>query len=113
VKHDNLLDPVVAAFIAEMTQAKALAHFTAADVTEGPILDASDLAEHAYIAERGVLMSYPDLDTGQLPMHHVSPRLSATPGAIHSPAPALCEHTRALLAEMGYGENAMTAEGMT
>ena len=113
VKYDNLLDPVVAAFIAEMTQAKPLAHFTAADVTEGPILDASDLAEHAYIAERGVLMSYPDPDTGQLPMHHVSPRLSATPGAIHYPAPALCEHTRALLAELGYGEDAMAAEGMT
>ena len=116
VTHDDLLDPIVAAFIAEMTQAEALAHFTAADVTVGPILDAADLAEHAYIAERGVLASYPDAQTGQLPMHHVSPHLSATPGAIHSPAPELGEHTRALLAELGYDDeamDAMAAEGTT
>ena len=116
VTHDDLLDPIVATFIAEMTQAEALAHFTAADVTVGPILDAADLAEHAYIAERGVLASYPDPQTGQLPMHHVSPHLSATPGAIHSPAPDLGEHTRALLAELGYDDDAMdamAAEGTT
>ena len=116
VTHDDLLDPIVAAFIAEMTQAEALAHFMAADVTVGPILDAADLAGHAYIAERGVLASYPDPQTGQLPMHHVSPQMSATPGAVHSPAPELGEHTRALLAELGYDDeamDAMAAEGTT
>ena len=86
-----------------MTQAEALAHFTAADMTVRPISDASHLAEHAYIASRGVLASYPDSETGPLPMHHVLPGLSATPGAILSPAPAPGEHTRALLAKLDYG----------
>jgi len=34
-------------------------------------------------------------------MHHVTPRLSRTPGAIRAPAPKLGEHNRALLAEIG------------
>ncbi len=116
VRHDDLLDPIVAAFIAAMTQEEALAHFTAADVTVGPILDAADLPEHPYIVDRGVLVRFPDPELGSLPMHHVSPRLSATPGAIHSPAPALGAHTSGLLGELGYSSDAIDAlasEGVT
>ena len=36
-----------------------------------------------------------------MPMHAVVPRLSATPGHIRTPAPALGEHTAALLGELG------------
>ena len=116
VRHDDLLDPIIAAFIAGLTQAEALDHFTAADVTVGPILDAADLPVHPYITERGVLLRYPDEEIGGLPMHHVSPLLSETPGAIHSPAPVLGDHTAALLAEIGYPSaeiEALAAEGVT
>ena len=116
VRHDELLDPIVAAFIAGLTQAEALDHFSAADVTVGPVLDAADIPEHPYITDRGVLLRFPDPEMGSLPMHHVSPLLSATPGAIHSPAPALGEHTADLLAEAGYGASeidALAREGVT
>lgn len=116
VEHDDVLDPIIAAFIAGLTQSEALAHFTAADVTVGPILDAADIPEHPYIADRGVLLRYPDPEVGSLPMHHVSPLLSATPGAIHSPAPTLGEHTTALLTQAGYSRSeidALAAEGVT
>lgn len=104
VRHDDLLDPIVAGFIAGLTREEALDHFAQADVTVGPILDIADLVQHPYIAERGVLASYPDPEAGALPMHHVSPGLSETPGAIHSPAPALGEHTREVLLAAGYGD---------
>lgn len=115
VRHDDLLDPIVAAFIAGLTRDEAMEHFTRADVTVGPILDVSELVEHPYLASREVLVSYPDPETGALPMHHVSPLMSATPGAIHSPAPALGEHTQEMLQELGYGAEeveALRAQGV-
>ena len=42
-----------------------------------------------------------DAELGSLPMHDIVPRLSATPGAWRRPAPALGEHTDAVLAEAG------------
>lgn len=114
VHHDDLLDPIVAAFIAGLTRDEALEHFAGADVTVGPILDVSDLVEHPYVTGRDVLVSYPDPDAGALPMHHVSPLLSVTPGAIHSPAPALGEHTLEVLQGLGYGAedvDALRAQG--
>ena len=109
VRHDDVLDPIVADYIAALTQEEALAHFSAADVTVGPICDIADLMEHPYVVERGVLTSFPDGEIGSMPMHHVSPRLEGTPGAIHSPAPGLGEHTDAVLAGLGLDPEAVAA----
>jgi crotonobetainyl-CoA:carnitine CoA-transferase CaiB-like acyl-CoA transferase len=38
---------------------------------------------------------------GQLPMHNVIPRLSATPGRLLRPAPILGEHTAEVLGALG------------
>ncbi|MDQ2804035.1 MAG: CoA transferase, partial [Pseudomonadota bacterium] len=111
VSHDDLLDPIIAEFIAELTRDEALEHFARADVTVGPILDIAELVEHPYVRDREVLASYPDPDIGRLPMHGVSPRLSGTPGAIHAPAPALGAHTGELLAELGYSAAVMDELG--
>ena len=109
VRHDDLLDPIVADFIAGLTQEEALAHFSAADVTVGPVCDIADLMEHPYVIEREVLTTYPDPEIGSMPMHHVSPRLEGTPGAIHSAAPRLGEHTEEVLATVGLDRGAVAA----
>ena len=41
------------------------------------------------------------LAMGRLPMHNVIPRLSATPGRLRRPAPALGEHTAEILVALG------------
>lgn len=107
VRNDDVLDPLIAAFLGEMSQDEALAYFTKADVTVGPVLDISDLVTHPYIEGRKVLAEYPDSEVGLLPMHHVSPQLSGTPGAIHSPAPDLGQHTSEILARLGLGQDAL------
>ena len=84
----------------------ALAHF-AAHATVGPICDIADLLEHPTVIEREVLTAYPDPEIGSMPMHHVSPRLDGTPGAIHAPAPALGEHTTEVLATIGLAAEAV------
>jgi formyl-CoA transferase len=103
VRNDRELDPIVAEFMGQRTQAENLALFDEAGVTVGPVCDAADLADHPYIREREVVVALPDDEIGRVPMHNVTPRLSGTPGAIRSPAPKLGEHTAALLSELGLG----------
>ena len=49
----------------------------------------------------GPLVDLPDTQMGQLPMHNVIPRLSATPGRLRRSAPALGEHTAEVLGALG------------
>ncbi len=95
------VEAVVAGFIAERTQAEALAFFERAEVTVGPVQDEADLAADAYVAEREVLIELPDAQAGSLPMHNIVPRLSATPGALRRPAPRLGEHNAQILRGLG------------
>jgi formyl-CoA transferase len=102
--HREEVEAIVAGFIAGRTQADGLAFFEAAEVTVGPVCDEADLAEDAYVSEREVLIDLPDDVAGSLPMHNIIPRLSATPGALRRPAPALGEHNLELLRELGCSE---------
>ncbi|HVY50873.1 MAG TPA: CoA transferase, partial [Devosia sp.] len=67
----------------------------------GPIYSAADAALDPHFAERAVIVEADDPDLGQLPMHNIVPRLSATPGVWRRPAPRLGEHTVEVLAEIG------------
>jgi formyl-CoA transferase len=102
VAHNDELDPIVAEFMASHTQEENLEIFQQAGVTVGPVYDIGQLMEHPYIRGREVLVNVPDTDLGELPMHNVIPRLSGTPGALRTPAPALGQHNRELLGELGY-----------
>jgi crotonobetainyl-CoA:carnitine CoA-transferase CaiB-like acyl-CoA transferase len=99
VRHGEALDAIIAAYIAERSLAEALAHFDAAGVTIGPVMDAAMLAEDAYVIEREAVIAVPDeeMPEGWLPMHGLVPRLSATPGILARPAPRLGEHNEAVL----------------
>ncbi|MDP2137622.1 MAG: CoA transferase [Candidatus Didemnitutus sp.] len=108
VKHATELDVIVGGFIAGQTQAENLAFFEKAEVTVGPIYDVSQILADRHFIEREIIADYPDADIGQLPMHHVVPRLLGTPGSIRTPAPQLGEHNRPLLAEIGVDESAYT-----
>jgi formyl-CoA transferase len=103
VNHAEELDAIIGAFIAQRTQAENVAFFERAEVTIGPIYDVSQIVEDPHILERELLADYPDADMGLFPMHHVVPRLLATPGSIRTPAPRLGQHNRELLTELGIG----------
>ena len=96
------IEAIVRDFIAARTQAEALAYFEAAEVTVGQVCDEADLAEHAFVREREVLVDLPDRLMESMPMHNVVPRLSGTPGALRAPAPAIGQHNAELLASLGY-----------
>jgi crotonobetainyl-CoA:carnitine CoA-transferase CaiB-like acyl-CoA transferase len=96
------IEAIVKEFIAAQTQAEALAFFEAAEVTVGQVCDEADLAEHAYVREREVLVDLPDRLMAAIPMHNVVPRLAGTPGALRTPAPAIGQHNAELLQALGY-----------
>jgi formyl-CoA transferase len=106
LRHAEELDAIIGAFIAKRTQAENVAFFERFQVTIGPVYDIAQIVEDPHVIERELIADYPDADMGAFPMHHVMPRLSRTPGAIRAPAPALGEHNRALLAEIGVDEAA-------
>ena len=98
------LDEVIGGFIAGFDQTDLVALMEKAEVTVGPIYDIGQIMVDAHVVEREILADYPDADIGTLPMHHVVPRMSETPGSIRYPAPRLGEHNRALLGELGIGD---------
>lgn len=100
VRHAGELDAIIGAFIAGRSQAGNVAFFEKAEVTIGPIYDIAQIVEDPHVVEREILADYPDADMDSFPMHHVVPRLSATPGSIRTPAPKLGQHNRELLSEL-------------
>jgi crotonobetainyl-CoA:carnitine CoA-transferase CaiB-like acyl-CoA transferase len=114
VAHRALVDAAVGGWFAERTREQALALMRAAGVTAGPVYDIADAVADPHFQRRGVIVEVEDAELGSLPMHDIVPRLSATPGAWRRPAPALGEHTDAVLGEAGLDANAiarMRAEG--
>jgi len=101
VKHAEELDAIIGAFIAARTQDENVAFFERAEVTIGPIYDISQIVQDPHVIEREILADYPDADMESFPMHHVVPRLSATPGSIRTPAPKLGEHNDEILKSLG------------
>ena len=101
VRHAEELDAIIGAFIAQRTQAENVRFFEEAQVTIGPIYDISRIVDDPHFVEREILADYPDPDMGAFPMHHVVPRMSGTPGAIRTPAPAIGQHNREVLAGLG------------
>ncbi|HLH92716.1 MAG TPA: CoA transferase [Xanthobacteraceae bacterium] len=101
VENREQVDAAVGGWFAARTRDEALAHMRAAGVTVGPVYDIADAVADPHFRERPVLVEVEDPELGSLPMHDIVPRLSATPGTWRRPAPALGEHTDAVLAEAG------------
>ncbi len=98
------IDAIVGDWIGQRTQDETLRVLQDAGVTAGPVNDVSELVSDPHVRTRGALVDMPDAEAGQVLMHAVIPRLSATPGALRSPAPALGADSRAVLRESGFGE---------
>jgi crotonobetainyl-CoA:carnitine CoA-transferase CaiB-like acyl-CoA transferase len=109
VRNASELEAIIGTFIAARSQADNVAFFEQAEVTIGPIYDIAQILEDPHVIEREIIADYPDADMGTFPMHHVVPRLMDTPASIRSPAPALGEHNRELLAELGLDKAAYDA----
>jgi crotonobetainyl-CoA:carnitine CoA-transferase CaiB-like acyl-CoA transferase len=109
VRNIEECDGAVAAFIAQRTLDENMAVFQAAEVTATPVYEIDQLVADEHIGTRGVIVEAPDTEAGSVLMHNVVPRLSATPGKLRHPAPALGQHTREVLQEIGYSAKQIAA----
>lgn len=102
VKNRDLVDEIVGGWFAEKTRKEALAIMTENAATVGPVYSIDEAIEDPHFIEREVLVDIEDDELGTVPVHNITPRLSATPGVWRRPAPDLGEHTDAVLQAAGY-----------
>lgn len=101
--HVDEVDAIVGAFIGQKSLAENLAFFEKAEVTVGPVYDPAGFAADAHVRGRGVLVEREVPGLGTVPMHAPVPRLSGTPGAIRSGAPALGQDEEEIFGALACG----------
>ncbi len=104
VAHAEEAEKPVRDFVAGHTLAECMAFFEKNEITAAPVYDITQFIEDPHVKAREILVDMPDAQMGSIPMHHVVPRLSASPGVIRHPAPELGEHTAEILERLGVDE---------
>jgi formyl-CoA transferase len=96
------IDEAIASWTQERELDEVLRIMEKAEVPAGRIYSARDIAADPHFAARGMIERVIAGDGAPLKVPGVVPKLSATPGAIRSPAPGLGEHTDEVLQAAGY-----------
>jgi formyl-CoA transferase len=103
------IDDAIAAWTSTRTQEEILKAMEEAEVPAGRIYTAADIAADPHYAARGMIQQVLAGDGEPLKVPGIIPRLSATPGAIRSPAPKLGEHTDEVLRGLGFSAGDISA----
>lgn len=109
VRHVGELDAIIAAWVAERTQAEVLMTFDQAGVTAAPLYEVDQLIDDPHVLSREVLVNMADVEIGSVLMQNIAPRLGGTPGCMRRPAPLLGEHGIAVLREAGFQPDEIVA----
>lgn len=96
------IDEAICAWTRTRTLDEVLNIMEKAEVPAGRIYSAADIAADPHFAARGMIEQVIAGDGEPLKVPGIVPKLSATPGAIRSPAPKLGEHTDEVLQAAGY-----------
>ena len=101
------IEEAIASWTKEKDLDEVLRIMEKAEVPAGRIYSAADIASDPHFAARGMIEQVLAGDGAPLKVPGVVPKLSATPGAIRTPAPKLGEHTDEVLQDLGYGNEAI------
>ena len=98
--HQQELDDLIGQWTAKQTTTEVLALMEHHGVPAGQIYRAPEMLEDPHFAAREAIVGVPHPQFGTLRMQNVVPKLSATPGLIRSPSPALGEHNDEVYLEL-------------
>ena len=109
MRHLAELDELLSAILRRRTTAEWLAVLEAAGVPAGPVLSIADMHQHPHTLARDMVVEVEHSRAGPVKTLGLPIKFSRTPGGVRGPAPAFGEHSRAVLAELGYDEDAVEA----
>lgn len=93
-EHQVELDGLIAGWTATLDADRLLAALEEAGVPAGRIYRAADMLADPHYQARQAIVRLADPELGEVAMQNVAPRLSATPGRVAWPGPALGQHNR-------------------
>jgi formyl-CoA transferase len=102
VKRVAEIDQAISAWTRAFTVIETLDILSGAGVPASRIYTVEDIAGDPQYAARDMIQRVHTRDGYDVDMPGIVPKLSATPGAIRSPAPLLGEHTREVLLKQGF-----------
>lgn len=98
-EHQEELDAIVGAWVATKATVELLDLMEEAGVPAGRIYQSKDMVADPHFAAREAIVRLAHPVLGEFPMQAVFPRLSGTPGAVRSVAPALGAHNSEIWGE--------------
>ena len=93
-EHQVELDGLIAGWTATLDADRLLEALEEAGVPAGRIYRAADMLADPHYLARQAIVRLADPELGEIAMQNVAPRLSATPGRVAWPGPALGQHNR-------------------
>jgi crotonobetainyl-CoA:carnitine CoA-transferase CaiB-like acyl-CoA transferase len=99
------LTPLVAERMKTRPSAEWLAAFEAAGVPAGPVNKIGDMLEDPQVAAREMVVEVEHAKAGRMKTLGLPLKFSDTPGAVCRGAPTLGQHTREVLADLGYSHS--------
>ncbi|MFJ1256430.1 CaiB/BaiF CoA transferase family protein [Cupriavidus sp. CuC1] len=109
MRHRDSLLPAIGEILSTQPSAHWLAEFDRAGVPVGPVHSIGEALSHPQTLARGMVVEQDHAQAGPIKTLGLPVQLSETPARYLRPAPRLGEHTRALLAEYGYGDEEIEA----
>jgi formyl-CoA transferase len=101
VRDVERIDSAIGAWAVQRPLAVVLGELAAAGIPSGKIYDIADIANDPHYLARDMILDGELPDGTPVKLPGIVPKLSATPGEVRTPAPALGQHTDDVLATLG------------